>query len=41
MKEAAEEIKNGDTLLIAGFTVWRKPMALIYELIRRQKEIFT
>lgn len=37
MKEAAEEIKNGDTLLIAGFTVWRKPMALIYELIRRQK----
>ena len=34
--EAAAEIKNGDTIIIAGFTVWRKPMAIIYEMIRRQ-----
>ena len=37
MKEAAAEIRDGDTILIAGFTVWRKPMALIYEMIRQQK----
>lgn len=27
VQEAAAEIKNGDTIIIAGFTVWRKPLA--------------
>jgi glutaconate CoA-transferase subunit A len=38
VQEAAAEIKNGDTIIIAGFTVWRKPMAIIYELVRQQKK---
>lgn len=38
VKEAAAEIKNGDTIIIAGFTVWRKPMAIIYEMVRQQKK---
>ncbi|MHC1760034.1 MAG: CoA transferase subunit A [Negativicutes bacterium] len=37
IQEAASEIKNGDTILIAGFVLWRKPMALIYEMVRQQK----
>ena len=38
VQEAASEIKNGDTIIIAGFTVWRKPMTIIYELVRQQKK---
>lgn len=37
IQEAAAEIKNGDTVLIAGFCIWRKPMAIIYEMVRQQK----
>lgn len=37
IQEAAAEIKNGDTVLIAGFVFWRKPMAIIYEMVRQQK----
>lgn len=37
IQEAASEIKNGNTIIIAGFTVWRKPMAIIYEMVRQQK----
>ncbi|MGC9964404.1 MAG: CoA-transferase [Syntrophobacteraceae bacterium] len=37
VQEAASEIKNGDTIIIAGFTVWRKPLSIIYELVRQQK----
>jgi glutaconate CoA-transferase subunit A len=35
--EAAAEIKNGSTIIIAGFTVWRKPMAIMYEMVRQGK----
>ena len=38
VQEAAAEIKNGDTIIIAGFTVWRKPMSIIYELVRQQRK---
>jgi glutaconate CoA-transferase subunit A len=37
VQEAAAEIRNGDTIIIAGFTVWRKPMAVIYEMVRQEK----
>ncbi|TRZ53521.1 acyl CoA--acetate/3-ketoacid CoA transferase subunit alpha [bacterium] len=37
VQEAAAEIKNGDTFILAGFTVWRKPMSIIYEMVRQQK----
>jgi len=35
VQEAAAEIKNGDTIIIAGFTVWRKPLAIVHEMVRR------
>jgi glutaconate CoA-transferase subunit A len=38
VQEAAAEIKNGDTIIIAGFVIWRKPMAIIYEMVRQQKK---
>lgn len=38
VKEAAAMVKNGDTVIIAGFVLWRKPMALIYELVRQRKK---
>jgi len=37
VQEAAAEIKNGDTIIIAGFTVWRKPLAIVREMVRQQK----
>lgn len=37
IQEAAAEIKNGDTVLITGFCFWRKPMAIVYEMVRQQK----
>ncbi|MEQ8235643.1 MAG: CoA transferase [Syntrophomonadaceae bacterium] len=38
LKEAANLIKDGDMLSFSGFTIWRRPMALIYELVRQQKK---
>lgn len=32
------EIKNGDTITFSGFTIWRRPMALVYEIVRQQKK---
>ncbi len=37
LSEAIGQIKNGDMLTFGGFTVWRRPMAAIYELIRHGK----
>jgi glutaconate CoA-transferase, subunit A len=38
LKEAAEVIKDGTVLTFSGFTIWRRPFALVYELIRQQKK---
>lgn len=38
LKEAAGLIKDGDMLSFSGFTIWRRPMALIYELVRQGKK---
>jgi len=38
LKEAANLIKDGDMISFSGFTIWRRPMALIYELVRQQKK---
>ena len=38
LQEAIGEIKNGDMLTFGGFTIWRRPMAAIYELIRQGKK---
>lgn len=37
LTEAVAQIKDGDMLTFGGFTVWRRPMAAIYELIRQKK----
>lgn len=37
VKEAASLIKDGDFITFSGFTIWRRPMALIYEMVRQQK----
>ena len=34
LQQAAEIVKNGSSLTCSGFTIWRRPFALIYELIR-------
>ena len=39
LKEAASLIKDGDLLSFSGFTIWRRPMALVYELVRQGKRI--
>lgn len=38
LQEAAGLINDGDLLSFSGFTIWRRPMALIYELVRKQKK---
>lgn len=38
IQEAVSLIKDGDTLTFSGFTIWRRPMALIYEIVRQQKK---
>ena len=38
LKEAASLIKDGDLLSFSGFTIWRRPMALVYELVRQGKK---
>lgn len=30
-------INDGDVMIATGFTIWRKPMALVYEMIRQKK----
>ncbi|MDO3380292.1 CoA transferase subunit A [Geoalkalibacter halelectricus] len=36
LQEAAALIPDGSSLTFSGFTIWRRPMALVYELIRRR-----
>lgn len=37
VQQAAEIIRNGSRLTFSGFTIWRRPMAIICELIRQQR----
>lgn len=38
LQEAISLIKDGDMLTFSGFTIWRRPMAAIYEMIRQGKK---
>jgi glutaconate CoA-transferase subunit A len=38
LQQAAELIKDGSSLTFSGFTIWRRPMAIIYELIRQRRK---
>ncbi|MCG8471260.1 MAG: acyl CoA--acetate/3-ketoacid CoA transferase subunit alpha [Desulfobacterales bacterium] len=38
LSEAIAKIHDGDMLTFSGFTIWRRPMAAIYELIRQKKK---
>ncbi|PIE71421.1 MAG: acyl CoA--acetate/3-ketoacid CoA transferase subunit alpha [Deltaproteobacteria bacterium] len=38
LSEAISQINDGDMLTFSGFTIWRRPMAAIYELIRQKKK---
>lgn len=38
LKEAASLINDGDFLTFSGFTIWRRPMALVYEMVRQGKK---
>lgn len=38
LKEAAGLINDGDMLSFSGFTIWRRPMAMIYEMVRQGKK---
>lgn len=38
LKEAAGLVKDGDLLAFSGFTIWRRPVALCYELVRQGKK---
>ncbi len=37
LQQAAEIVKHGSSLTFSGFTIWRRPFAVIFELIRQQK----
>lgn len=37
LQQAAEVVKNNASLTFSGFTIWRRPFALVYELIRQQR----
>ena len=37
LQQAAEIVKSGSSLTFSGFTIWRRPFALVYELIRQQR----
>ncbi|HBK53000.1 MAG TPA: acyl CoA--acetate/3-ketoacid CoA transferase subunit alpha, partial [Syntrophomonas wolfei] len=38
LKEAGALIQDGDMLSFSGFTIWRRPMALVYEMVRQGKK---
>jgi glutaconate CoA-transferase, subunit A len=38
IKEAVNLINDGDAITFSGFTIWRRPMAIVYELIRQRKK---
>ncbi|MCL2789017.1 MAG: acyl CoA--acetate/3-ketoacid CoA transferase subunit alpha [Desulfobulbus sp.] len=37
LQQAAEIVKNGSSLTFSGFTIWRRPFAIVYELIRQKR----
>ncbi len=37
LQQAAEIVKNGSSLTFSGFTIWRRPFAIVYELIRQRR----
>lgn len=37
IKELVQGIPNGAMLTFSGFTIWRRPMSAIYELVRQEK----
>lgn len=37
MEQAVEIVKNGSSLTFSGFTIWRRPIAFIFEMIRQKK----
>ncbi|WP_066635500.1 CoA transferase subunit A [Desulfolucanica intricata] len=38
VSEAVNLINNGDSITFSGFTIWRRPMAMIYEIVRQRKK---
>jgi glutaconate CoA-transferase subunit A len=38
LKEAVALINDGDFLTFSGFTIWRRPMAFVYEMVRQGKK---
>ncbi len=38
LQQAVEIIKDGSRLTFSGFTIWRRPMAVVYELIRQHRK---
>lgn len=38
LSEAIGMINDGDMLTFSGFTIWRRPMAAIYEIVRQKKK---
>jgi len=38
LQQAAEIVRDGSSLTFSGFTIWRRPMALVYELIRQGRK---
>ena len=37
LQQAAEIVKDGSSLTFSGFTIWRRPFAVVFELIRQQR----
>lgn len=37
LKEAVQMIQDGSVITFSGFTIWRRPMAAIYEMMRQGK----
>ncbi len=38
IQQAAEIVKDGSSLTFSGFTIWRRPFAIVYELIRQYRK---
>ncbi|HEY6008982.1 MAG TPA: CoA transferase, partial [Geobacteraceae bacterium] len=38
LQQAAEIVKDGSSLTFSGFTIWRRPFAMVYELIRQGRK---
>jgi glutaconate CoA-transferase subunit A len=36
--EVVSLIKDGDSVTFSGFTIWRRPMAVVYEIVRQRKK---